>query len=197
MDETPGSVREEISQKSLAKEHGRLAGECWEAGNATEAVAEWEQALELAADLVEERVSLALAYFQIGRREEAFAQVRLALATQPEYERARHTLGQFFYQIGRFEDAIREYQLALTLRRDEALCIPTWVMRITVWKIMRRLSRHIGKLLENAEKMPMRTSGWVGAWRSCGGAKKPQLRSGRRLWQIRTGEKLPMRWGDA
>ena len=99
----PGCWRAHSDLGELLSAQGRL----------DEAIAQYQQCLELQPDFVYAHNNLGNALRQQGRTQEALLQYRKALELQPDFAWADCNLGMIYLQQGRVEEAITEFQQAL------------------------------------------------------------------------------------
>ena len=99
-----------------AASHFRLAEALAKAGNAQEAVAAYERALELAPSHVAGHVGLGLVHLSLGQRAQARECYLRALAIDPDDPQAHHYLGHVHQVQGELDLAVQHYTRALELR---------------------------------------------------------------------------------
>ncbi len=80
-----------------------------------EAIAQFQQSLQISPDDVDARNDLGTALFQKGGTDEAIAQFQQALQIEPDYANAHYNLAIALVQKGRVTDAITHYQQALQI----------------------------------------------------------------------------------
>jgi len=83
-----------------------------------EAIAEYQQALELKPDMADIHLDLGTAFIRAGRVPEAIAQFEEAVRLKPDYADARLNLGTALNAAGRITEAIAQCEQALRLRQD-------------------------------------------------------------------------------
>jgi tetratricopeptide (TPR) repeat protein len=98
--------------------HSNLATALLQAGNAAEAVGEYERALRIKPDYAEAHDGLGLALMQMGNVQEAMGQYEQALQIKPDYADADYNLGVALETAGRVQEATRRYELALRIKPD-------------------------------------------------------------------------------
>jgi tetratricopeptide (TPR) repeat protein len=88
-----------------------------------DAIAEYEKALQIRADVPEIHLSLAGALAQMpGRTEEAVAQYKIALRMKPDYWEAHLSFAKLLSHLpGRLTEAIPEYEAALRSKPDSTV----------------------------------------------------------------------------
>jgi tetratricopeptide (TPR) repeat protein len=91
-----------------------------EVGRATEAIAQYEQALQLQPGYSKAHYNLGITLMQVGRVPEAIAQYEQALRIWPDYADAHNNLGIALAQVGRVPEAIAQYEQALRIWPDYA-----------------------------------------------------------------------------
>ncbi len=87
-------------------------------GRSEEAIAQFEQALEIKPGSVPARYNLGRALQSQGRIEEAIAQYQQVLKLKPDCVGARNNLGTALQSRGRSEEAIAQFEQALKLKPD-------------------------------------------------------------------------------
>jgi protein O-mannosyl-transferase len=84
-------------------------------GELDEAIALFNQALQLKPDLPEAHNNLGFAWQKLGRFEEAVAEHERALALQRDYVEAHYNLGIEYQALGRIDEATKHYRAALQI----------------------------------------------------------------------------------
>jgi tetratricopeptide (TPR) repeat protein len=92
-----------------------LANAQVDAGKATAAVSNYQQALRLNTSSSQAHHNLGMALQAEGKGEAAMAEFRAALQLQPDYESAEHNLANRLADAGRLEEAMTHYLAALRL----------------------------------------------------------------------------------
>lgn len=87
-------------------------------GKLNEAIASYQQALEIQPDYLEVHHQLAEVYFLEKRIPEATASCKLALKLQPNFAPAYKTLGNILQAQGKIEEALRAYNKALEINPE-------------------------------------------------------------------------------
>jgi len=95
-----------------------LALRCHQAGNLTEAVAHYRQALDLDPNHAQAHNNLGNALFQLGKRDEAVDHYRQALRLRLNYAQAHSNLANALRLEGRAEEAAAHCRQALSSRPD-------------------------------------------------------------------------------
>ena len=103
-----------------ARAHGNLGNALAAAGRMPEAIAQFEQALELKPDYAEAHNNRGAALALAGRVGEAIEHCRLAVRIRPVYPEAHYNLGNALIQAGRAEEAIGQFEQAWELKPDYA-----------------------------------------------------------------------------
>ena len=84
-------------------------------GRVTEAIAQYQQALDVNADYSEAHNNLANALAGQGRLDEALAHYRKSLEVQPNYGEAYYNLGNLLARLGQFDEAMVQFQRAIAI----------------------------------------------------------------------------------
>jgi len=103
-----------------SRAHNNLGNALARTGKVEEAIAHYEQALQIEPDLAEVHYNLGTALAQVYRVPEAIAQYEQALRIKPDYAGAHSSLGVVLAGLGKSEDAIKQYQDALRIEPDNA-----------------------------------------------------------------------------
>ena len=106
------------SRNSLAHNNLGLALRAW--GRIDEAIAEFQQALELKFDLAQAHYNLGTVLGQAGRYDEAIVQLQQAVEITPNDVKAHNNLGMALAGRGRLDEAIAHYRKTLELMPDHA-----------------------------------------------------------------------------
>jgi tetratricopeptide (TPR) repeat protein len=89
-------------------------------GDADEAVAQFQKALEINPNIADIHYNLGMAYVQKGEVDEAMAEFQKTLEINPNHARAHNNLGNALMQKGQVDDAIVEYQKTLEIDPNHA-----------------------------------------------------------------------------
>ena len=108
------------SGEYYAEAHNSLGYQLFQAGNVSEALAQYQQALRIKPDYAEVHKKLAIAFVQLGRLPEAIEQYEQSLRIEPGDAKAHNNLGAALAQVGRLPEAIAQYELALQIQPDLA-----------------------------------------------------------------------------
>ena len=100
--------------------HYNLGFALWQAGKATEAIGQYEQALRVKPDFAEAHYNLGFALWQAGKAQEAMKHWEQALRIKPDYAEAHYNLGNALVQAGKATEAIGQYEQALRVKPDYA-----------------------------------------------------------------------------
>jgi tetratricopeptide (TPR) repeat protein len=87
-------------------------------GRVTEAIAQFERALQIKPDYAEAHYNLGIALGRTGRLSEAIAQFEQALQIKPDYAEAHYNLGIALGRTGRLSEAIAQFEQALRIKPD-------------------------------------------------------------------------------
>jgi tetratricopeptide (TPR) repeat protein len=93
--------------------YSNLGNVMLETGRISEAIADYEKAINLHSTMIEAHNNLGLAYFQAGRTDDAIGEYQEALKRYPAYALAHANLGNALLKKGRTEQAIHQYEEAL------------------------------------------------------------------------------------
>ena len=85
-------------------------------GRVDEAIAEYQEALQINPDYGDAHINLGSALLQAARLDEAIAQLQKALQIKPNYAAAHYNLGVALRQKGRVDEAIAQLQKALQIK---------------------------------------------------------------------------------
>jgi len=113
-----GVARGQEGPSDEAVERNNRGAALLQQGKLEQAVAEFQQAVEMAPASVVVQANLAFAYERQGRTDEAIAAYRKVLELEPGNVLARNNLGALLGRSGRYEEAVRE--LETLLQRDPA-----------------------------------------------------------------------------
>jgi Flp pilus assembly protein TadD len=89
-------------------------------GSVDDAIAEFQNALQIKPLVAEAHHALAAALLQKGKVDEAIVQFQTALQIKPGFAEAHHALGKVLLQEGRVDEAIPHLQKALQINPDNA-----------------------------------------------------------------------------
>jgi tetratricopeptide (TPR) repeat protein len=92
-----------------------LANAYADAGRTAEAIAQYQQALELNPNSSTAHHNFGVVLQGAGRSQEALAEFRTALRLQPDYESAEYQLANRLADVGQLQEAIAHYQAAIRL----------------------------------------------------------------------------------
>jgi tetratricopeptide (TPR) repeat protein len=106
------------SDAALAAKHLQRGNQFDESGDATRAIAEWQEALALDPDCVEARYNLGIAYADEGNFDLAIEELRAVIRATPLDLDARRELAEIFLDAGKSQDAIDELRQILTFAPD-------------------------------------------------------------------------------
>ena len=98
--------------------HNNLGVVLWDQGKASEAIAQYQQALQFDPNYVQAYNNLGAAYKELGKIDEAIKQYEQALRLYPHFPEAYFNLGAALEAAGRNNEAIEHYEEALRLRPD-------------------------------------------------------------------------------
>ena len=90
-----------------------------EKGQADEAIAQYQEALEIKPDYADAHSNLGSVFLQKGQVDEAVSHYQKALEIEPNFAGAHSNLGSALLQKGQVDEAIAHYQKALELRPDK------------------------------------------------------------------------------
>jgi tetratricopeptide (TPR) repeat protein len=100
--------------------HYNLGVLLFEKGEKDEAIAHYQQALQIKPDFAEAHYNLGNALVQKGRVDEAIVHYQQALQIKPDYVEAHYNLANVLIQKGKVDEAITEFQLVLQIKPDSA-----------------------------------------------------------------------------
>ncbi len=98
--------------------HNDLGNALANQGRIDEAMAHYQQALEIKPDYVEALNNLGAAFARLGRMNEAITQHQKAVEIKPDYAQAHYNLGVAFARLDRIGEAIAHYQKAVEIKSD-------------------------------------------------------------------------------
>jgi tetratricopeptide (TPR) repeat protein len=100
--------------------HNNLGGVLFQKGNVDEAIAQYQEALQINPNDAVVHNSLGSALFQKGGVDEAIAQYQTALQINPDFADAHYNFGIALFKMGQVDEAIVHYQKALQIKPDYA-----------------------------------------------------------------------------
>jgi tetratricopeptide (TPR) repeat protein len=100
--------------------HNNLGYLLHDKGRADEAIAHYQQALQINPYFAEAHNNLGNVLVQKGRLEEAMAHYQQALQINPYFAKAHYNLGNALFQKGQVDEAMVHYQQALQIKPDYA-----------------------------------------------------------------------------
>ena len=100
--------------------HGNLGTLLLQEGKVSDAIGQFEQAVQIKPDDAEAHNNLGGVLLQMGRPGEAFVHAEQAIRIQPDLEGAHVNLGNALLQLGKIHEAISQYEEALRIRPDFA-----------------------------------------------------------------------------
>jgi tetratricopeptide (TPR) repeat protein len=100
--------------------HNDLGSAFFHKGRLSEAMEQYELALQIKPDYVEEYNNIGVALLESGHVSEAMEQFEQALQIKPDYAEARNNLGSALQQAGRLNEAVEQFDLALKIKPDYA-----------------------------------------------------------------------------
>ncbi len=92
-------------------------------GRIDEAIAQYQQAVEIKPDVAAAHDNLGLALADRSRFDEAIIQYREALKIQPRDAEAHYNLGNVLATQGRYDEALTRYREALKIQPDHAMAL--------------------------------------------------------------------------
>ncbi|HUB67922.1 MAG TPA: tetratricopeptide repeat protein [Candidatus Methylacidiphilales bacterium] len=95
--------------------HNNLGRALAQKGQTKEAIAQYQQALEINPDYAQARNNLGSIFAQEGRVDEALAQFQRALEINPNYAEAQNNMGNVLARKGQVDAAIAHYEQALQI----------------------------------------------------------------------------------
>jgi tetratricopeptide (TPR) repeat protein len=137
--------------------HHNLGVELDHQGRATEAIEQFQQALELEPDYLDARFNLGTVYFQMGRINEARTNYQKVVDIQPRLAAAHQNLARCYFLQGQMREAISENEKAIEIQPDypEAQKNLAWVLATSPEDELRNGARAV----ELAERANQRTGG--------------------------------------
>jgi hypothetical protein len=106
------------SLQYYAEAQNGLGDDLLHAGNVSEAVGHYQQALRIYPDYADAHESLGNALMQLGKQSEAIVQYEQALRSNPDYVEAHCNLGVALLQAGRIPEAMGHWEQALQINPD-------------------------------------------------------------------------------
>jgi tetratricopeptide (TPR) repeat protein len=98
--------------------HNNLGDALFQKGRVDEAIAHFQQALQIYPDYAEAHYNLGCALLQKGNVDEAIVQYQKTLQINPNYAKAHINLGNVLLKMGNVDEAIVQYQKALQIEPD-------------------------------------------------------------------------------
>jgi tetratricopeptide (TPR) repeat protein len=99
--------------------HNNLGTVFFQQKRMDEAIAHFQQSLEIKPDYAEAHYNLATVLLQQGRTDEAIAHFQKAVEIKPDHASAHKNLGIAFFQQGRMDEAIAHFQQSLEIKPDQ------------------------------------------------------------------------------
>jgi tetratricopeptide (TPR) repeat protein len=115
----PGNALDHKGGPDIAMVHYNLGLALRQKGRVKEAIAQYQEALQINPDYADAHINLGSALLQAGRLDEAIAHLQKALQINPGYAKAHNNLGNAFLQKGDVAEAIAHFQQALQLEPDD------------------------------------------------------------------------------
>jgi tetratricopeptide (TPR) repeat protein len=106
------------SVEYYAEAHNSLGSELFQAGKASEAVGQYQEALRIEPDYAEAHNKLGVALGRLGRQEEAIGHFEEALRIRPDDAEVHNNLGATLGQLGKAQEAIGHFEEALRIKPD-------------------------------------------------------------------------------
>lgn len=110
--------------------HYMLGLSAWKAGDAEQAIAALERAIELDSTNVKAHTNLGRVLLEQGRAEEALAQMEAARTLDPQSGAVLRVLGNAQSELGRGEDALVTYREALALDTEDAWTMNNYALQL-------------------------------------------------------------------
>ncbi len=104
-----------------AQEHLDAGNTAFEAGNHQQAIAEYDQAIELDPEMAMAYYNRGRAYLSLGEYEKVIADLDRAIELDPEMAMAYNNRGYVYDNLGEYEKAIADYDRALELDSEMAM----------------------------------------------------------------------------
>ncbi len=106
------------SVEYYAEAHNSLGSELFQAGEASLAVGQYQEALRIEPEYAEAHNKLGVALGRLGRQEEALGHFEEALRIRPDDAEVHNNLGATLAQLGRVQEAIGHFEEALRIKPD-------------------------------------------------------------------------------
>ena len=100
--------------------HNNLGNALLQKGSVDEAIAHFQQALQIKPDYAKARFNFGNALLLKGSVDEAIAHYQIALQINPGYAEAHNNLGTALFQKGKVDEAITHFQQALQINPNDA-----------------------------------------------------------------------------
>jgi len=101
--------------------HSNLGSVFVQKGQADDAIAEYQKALEINPNYADAHNNLGFVFLEKGQANEALEQFQKALEINPNYSEAHNNLGNVLFQKGELNEAIEQYQMAVKFDPNNAL----------------------------------------------------------------------------
>jgi hypothetical protein len=108
--------RDNVARNQAPWPYNNLGCALQRAGELTEAIGQFDQALRLKPDYAEAHCNLGNVLLQAGRTDEAMGQWELALRFKPDYAQAHYNLGLGLARQGKLPEAIEHWKQALRIK---------------------------------------------------------------------------------
>jgi tetratricopeptide (TPR) repeat protein len=115
------SFQPEYSTEDLNRIYVKLGDECFEKGEYTNAIANYNQALQVKSSDVDLYYKRGLAHYQVGDYEAAIADYSQAIKMNLHDAKSYNKRGLALSQLGRLEEAINDYTQAITINPNVAV----------------------------------------------------------------------------
>jgi tetratricopeptide (TPR) repeat protein len=98
--------------------HNNLGDVLHEEGRMDEAIAQYQEAMQIDPDYADANLNFGNILLEKGRLDEAIVHFQKALQNRPDFVNAYNSLGNALHQEGRMDEAIAQYQKALQINPD-------------------------------------------------------------------------------